>query len=104
MNQWRSPTAEKLYRNHPSLQVRSGGTSPKARHSVTKSDLDWADAVMVMERKHVQRLRKAFPSEMMEKTTCVLDIEDLYQFMDSDLVEELKNAVDPIIEEWVSSC
>ncbi len=51
-NQWRSPTAEKLWRNHPGLRVRSAGTSPNARRHVSASDLHWADAIVVMEGKH----------------------------------------------------
>ncbi|WP_396271249.1 hypothetical protein [Ideonella sp.] len=35
-NQWRSPTAEQLFRRHPHLNARSGGTSPKAKHPVNE--------------------------------------------------------------------
>jgi hypothetical protein len=31
-NQWRSPTAEQLWRRHPKVSTRSAGTSPNARH------------------------------------------------------------------------
>ena len=34
-NQWRSPTAEQLFRRHPGLSVRSAGTSAGARRRVT---------------------------------------------------------------------
>ncbi|MFK7789851.1 MAG: phosphotyrosine protein phosphatase, partial [Phycisphaeraceae bacterium] len=34
-NQWRSPTAEQIYRSDPRLNVRSAGTSSSARHKVT---------------------------------------------------------------------
>jgi predicted protein tyrosine phosphatase len=33
-NQWRSPTAEQVWRKLPGIQVRSAGTSPKARRSL----------------------------------------------------------------------
>jgi len=33
-NQWRSPTAEKVYSKDPRVHARSAGTSPKARHTV----------------------------------------------------------------------
>ena len=49
-NQWRSPTAEQVWRRHPQLNVRSGGTSPSARHTVSDADIGWADVVMVMEQ------------------------------------------------------
>ena len=38
-NQWRSPTAEQIWRKHPQLLVRSGGTSPNARHKVSVEDI-----------------------------------------------------------------
>lgn len=38
-NQWRSPTAEQVWRKHPMLSVRSGGTSPNARHKVSVDDI-----------------------------------------------------------------
>ena len=47
-NQWRSPTAEKVFGRDPGLKVRSAGTSRKARRTVTANDLRWADVVMVM--------------------------------------------------------
>ena len=49
-NQWRSPTAEQVWRRHPAVSVRSAGTSPNARRTVSTGDLRWADVVFVMER------------------------------------------------------
>ncbi|WP_223816002.1 arsenate reductase/protein-tyrosine-phosphatase family protein [Adhaeribacter rhizoryzae] len=34
-NQWRSPTAEKVFRYYPGLEVRSAGTAAGARRKVT---------------------------------------------------------------------
>ncbi|MCH6256955.1 hypothetical protein MLD52_10380 [Puniceicoccaceae bacterium K14] len=102
MNKWRSPTAEKIYENHPYLSTRSAGTSSKARHSITLSDIKWSDFICVMESKHKQRLKADFPVEMQYKETYVLEIEDNYTFMDPELVKELKITIDPIIKEWLS--
>lgn len=41
-NQWRSPTAENVWRKHPNLSVRSAGTSPNARKHVSPEDIAWA--------------------------------------------------------------
>lgn len=38
-NQWRSPTAEAVWRKHPQLSVRSAGTSSTARHKITVEDI-----------------------------------------------------------------
>lgn len=51
-NQWRSPTAEHHWRNHPQWSVRSAGTSRNAKRRVTPALLQWADVIFVMEQKH----------------------------------------------------
>jgi|GEM_PF-5824209 len=38
-NQWRSPTAEQIWRSDNRLDVRSGGTSPSARYAVSAQDI-----------------------------------------------------------------
>ena len=99
MNKWRSPTAEKIYFNHPKIKVRSAGTSPKARRTVSSNDIIWSNKIIVMESKHKQRLKSNYQSELNDKDIFVLDIPDDYQFMDPELIEILKDAIDPIIEE-----
>jgi len=101
MNQWRSPTAEMIYRKHPGLQTRSGGTSPQARHRVSSKDLQWADIILVMETKHRQRLLTRFSDAMRFKEMHVLDIPDEFRYMDLELIEELRLAIDPIIKDKV---
>jgi predicted protein tyrosine phosphatase len=86
-NQWRSPTAEAVWRKLPGLDVRSAGTSPKARRSVTTADIQWADVIFVMEPKHQQRLRSEFRQLLDYKRLEVLNIPDDYKFMDPELVE-----------------
>ena len=100
MNQWRSPTAEKIYSDKPSVVARSAGTNKGARRSVRSSDLVWADLVLVMEQKHKQRVMAAFPGEMKFKTLHVLDIPDDYQYMDPELIEEITSAVDPLLQNF----
>lgn len=97
MNQWRSPTGEKIYSDRPMVLARSAGTNKKARKRVTSNDVEWADFVFVMEQKHKQRLTTEYPEEMRFKTIHVLDIPDEYQYMDPNLVNEILAAVDPIL-------
>ena len=97
MNQWRSPTAEKVYANRPLVIARSRGTSSKAKRTVRAVDVKWADIICVMETKHRQRLLSEFPGEMRFKELHVLDIPDNYQFMDPELVSEIEAVVDPIL-------
>lgn len=96
-NQWRSPTAEKIFQKEPGHSVRSRGTSRRARRTVNAQDLQWADLVFVMETKHKQRLRADFPGETKFKQIHVLDIPDDYQYMDPELIELLKSSVAPLI-------
>ena len=90
-NQWRSPTAELLFKNHPIHEVRSAGTSDKARIRVSQKLLDWADVIFVMERKHRDILNQRF--DLANKACAVLDIEDNYQFADPELIAILRVAL-----------
>jgi len=92
-NQWRSPTAERVWRRHPRVEARSAGTSPNARHPVSIEDVRWADVIVVMEEKHRARLLTEFRRPMDGKPVHVLDIPDDYRFMDPELVEELREVV-----------
>ena len=96
-NEWRSPTAERVFGRDPRIVVRSGGTARSARRRVTIGDLHWADTVLVMERSHRSKLREQFP-ESRDLDVIVLDVPDDYGFMDPDLVELLEATVAPLIE------
>ena len=97
MNKWRSPTAEKIYSSHPLLNVRSAGTSSKARHKLSVSDVRWSDLIIVMEDKHSERIRAEFRQEVEYKELHVLGIEDRFKYMDPELIEELQQHLDPIL-------
>lgn len=96
-NQWRSPTAEQVWRTHPTLSVRSAGTSPNARRRVSAKDLEWADVIFAMEHKHKTRLLADFGHIIDHKPIHVLDIADDYRFMDAELVAQLLVSVGAIL-------
>lgn len=100
MNKWRSPSAEKIFGKRHLIETRSAGTSAKAKRHVSENDLKWADVVIVMETKHRQRLNASYPHAMRHLDIHVLEIEDNYQYMDPELVEELNQAVDPILDTY----
>jgi predicted protein tyrosine phosphatase len=87
-NQWRSPTAELLFKNHPLHRARSAGTSDKARVRLSQKMIDWADEIFVMEYKHRDIIKQNL--RLNGKTLKMLDIEDIYQFNDPELVEILQ--------------
>lgn len=96
-NQWRSPTAERVFRSNPSFSVRSAGTSANARHPVSIDDIRWAHVIFVMEPKHKSRLLAEFNRLLVGKDFHVLDIPDDYRYMDAELVQILKQSVGPIL-------
>ncbi|MBL4774135.1 MAG: phosphotyrosine protein phosphatase [Alcanivoracaceae bacterium] len=96
-NQWRSPTAETIWRNSKNYNSRSAGTSPNAKRTVRSTDIRWADIIFVMESKHKNRLIAKFNRMLGHKRVHVLDIPDEYQFMDSELIVELKISVKPFL-------
>ena len=96
-NQWRSRTAEEIFRGRPGIDVRSGGTEASARVRVSEGMIGWADVVLVMEGKHAEILREKFPEAMALKRVVNLRIEDDYEFMDADLVKMLEAAVEEIV-------
>ncbi|NLD94865.1 MAG: hypothetical protein GX639_19595 [Fibrobacter sp.] len=59
-NQWRSPTAERIYRNDVRLQVRSAGVNSSAKHQISIKDIEWCDLILVMEYRHKECIRKKF--------------------------------------------
>lgn len=96
-NQWRSPTAEAVYRDDPRVEVSSAGISTSARRRVTESLLRWADLVFVMEHSHKQRLREKFPAVVDDIRIEVLDITDDHAFMDPELIELIRSRVEPFL-------
>ncbi|MFL5762550.1 MAG: low molecular weight protein tyrosine phosphatase family protein [Bacteroidia bacterium] len=94
-NQWRSPTAEMIFRDHPVVNARSAGTSSSARIKVTEKLILWSDVIFAMERKHRDLLLERFPSAAGEKQIVLLDIPDEYQYMDEELIEEIRSKTAP---------
>lgn len=97
-NQWRSPTAEALFKDHPRYTARSAGTEKGARIKVTAGHLGWADVLFCMERKHADRLRERFPEELAGKPLITLHISDEFQRDDPALIELLRGALEEHLE------
>lgn len=99
-NQWRSPTAERIFQDYPDIYTRSAGTSRQARHSVSSRDIAWADIIFVMEYQHKDYLKQYFRLDIQFKKIIVLDIPDEYQYMDDDLIELLTLSVEPYLNSF----
>ena len=59
--------------------------------------LGWADAVLVMERRHADRLREKFAEQLAGKPLVVLRIPDLYRFGDPALLTLLRAKLTPLL-------
>ena len=91
-NQKRSPTAERIYRNDPRVAVRSVGVSEQSRRRLTREDLQWADLVLVMEKRYASRIREQFSAAMATELPPMhsLDIPDDFEFMEESLIELIR--------------
>jgi predicted protein tyrosine phosphatase len=83
-------TAEAIFKTEPAWDARSAGTEEAARIKVTAGQLGWADVIVVMEKRHRERLRQKFPEEFAQKKCVCFFIPDDYEFMDSSLIETLR--------------
>jgi predicted protein tyrosine phosphatase len=66
---------------------------------VNEKLLLWADIVVVMEHDHKQRLLAQFPDLASGLHMEVLDIPDDYEFMDPELVDLIRERVEPVLEQ-----
>ncbi len=89
-NRKRSLTAEKMWEGVPGYKARSAGTQPGARIVVTEGHIGWADIIFAMEKSHVAKLRDRFPEALEGKRLIALHIPDDYEFMQPELVDELR--------------
>ncbi len=92
-NKIRSLTAEHLFAATPGIQVRSAGTENEARVRVTSGHIGWADLILVMEKRHRDRLRQRFAHDLVGKRVECLDIPDEFEYMDEELVATLRSRV-----------
>ncbi|MDY6936791.1 MAG: protein tyrosine phosphatase [Cyanobacteriota bacterium] len=96
-NQWRSPTAERLFDRLPQYSTKSAGTQHRSRVRVTAGLLGWADRIFVMEKRHGEYLRRKFPEALRGKQPICLHVGDRYRYMDAELVRLLQDKLEPYL-------
>lgn len=92
----RSLTAHKIYEEDKRFDVKSAGTDQSANTVITSDLLNWADGIVVMEKRHRNFIRQKFPEIYKHKKIVCLYIPDDYEFMQIDLVHLLKEKVEDI--------
>ena len=83
-----------MFATWPGIDVASAGTDAHAANPVTAELLAWADIIFVMEKSHRNKISKRFRSSLKSQRIICLNIPDDYEFMDAELVELLKGAVE----------
>lgn len=96
-NKRRSATAEALFRNTDIHSVQSAGTEASAVHRVNEKLLLWADIIFVMEKRHREKLAEIHYDVISEKRIVVLGIPDEYEYMDTELVDMLRDMINPYL-------
>jgi len=96
-NKWRSPTAEQVFSEHPSIQCASAGVSHDAEVPVSAEIIEWAELIFVMEKRHKYKLSTQFEAQLKGKRIVCLNISDNYKFMEPALVKLLEQKISPFL-------
>jgi len=92
----RSATAHKIYETDTRFEVDSAGTDRTANVVLEEWHLEWADAIVVMEKYHRSVIRDRFPQWYEKKSIVCLYIPDEYDFMQPELVVLLRDKFEDV--------
>lgn len=92
-NRLRSPTAEAVFSEYEGVEAIGAGTNHDADTTISGDLVDWADAILVMEKSHRNKIAKKYKEQLKGKKLVVLDIPDIYECMDPELIRILKAKV-----------
>ena len=92
-NKLRSPTAEAVFAKYPDVETDSAGTNNHAETPLTPEQINWADIIFVMEKRHRKKLSQKFGKYVNSKRVVCLDIPDDYTYMQPELVKVLEAKV-----------
>ncbi len=93
-NMMRSPTGEKVFEDDPRFETKSAGVDKNAMVQLELELLEWADTIFVMEERQSEIIDFDFGEDRFKEKIHCLNIPDVYEFMDSQLVEVLKQRVE----------
>jgi len=94
----RSATAYEIYKDDPRFDVDSAGTDRTAAVPLEEWHLQWADAIVVMEKRHQSVIRARFPQWVDRKPVVCLFIEDIYDFMQPALIAILREKFEDVYQ------
>jgi predicted protein tyrosine phosphatase len=93
----RSATAHKIYQRDSRFEVKSAGTDKTANTILSEDLLNWADAIIVMEKSHRNFIRNNYPKMYNVKKIVCLYIPDEYDYMQPELIAILKEKFEDVI-------
>lgn len=96
-NKRRSRSAEFIFKNDDRINIRSVGVSPNSNRKINEKDLLWANLVLVMEKNHKNKIKSTF-SFLDLPIIENLDIPDIYEYMEEELIDILKDKINYHIE------
>ena len=96
-NKLRSPTAETIFADHPTVEADSAGLATDAELPLSEDQIHWADLILVMEPIHRKRLNQKFGRVLAGKRIAVLHIPDNYDYMQPALISILRKKCSPYI-------
>lgn len=79
------------------METDSAGLHSSAEVVLSPEQLDWADLVVVMERRHRHLLSRDYRVHLKDKRVVCIDVPDKYPFMDATLVSLLEAKVGPYL-------
>src|SRR5882757_3133717 len=91
VNRMRSATAHKIFESDPRFEVDSASPDKSANTVLEPEQLDWADAVIVMEKYHRNFIKDIYPEDYGKKKIVCLHVPDDFDFMHPDLIDILKD-------------
>ncbi len=89
----RSPTAAAVFSEYKGVEANCAGTNKDCETPVSGDLIEWADTILVMEKSHKSKVSKKFRELLKGKKLAVLNIPDIYDYMEPMLVALLKNRV-----------
>ena len=92
-NQNRSKTAEYIFKGK--FNTRSAGLYNEK--PVTKSNIKWADTIVVMEDSQRTEIAKRFPDQYMKKRIISLNVPDIYSFNQPELKKLLESRINTLL-------
>jgi predicted protein tyrosine phosphatase len=94
----RSPTAADMVASWHGFETDFTGLSKDADELLSSEHLDWADIIVVMEKRQKSKLSSQFGAQLAAKRVVALGVADKYDYMEPALQEILHQKLRKILQ------